>query len=104
MKPRWSPDGKQIVFYSDKGFIYLIRNVDSVTSTTPFLVWDGINPSFMPDGDQIMFNDEYEDVLSIFVIDTVTTGAEPQLVSDGSYSNMQVLSHDGRQACVLCFC
>lgn len=97
MKPRWSPDGKQIVFYSDKGFVYLIRDIDNIKSSNPFLVSGGVNPSFMPEGDQILYNDEFEDVLSIFVIDTASSGAEPQLLSDGSYSNMQVLSHDGNK-------
>lgn len=93
MKPRWSPDGKQIVFYSDKGFIYLIRDINNIPSTGPYLVWNGVNPSFMPEGDQILFNSEFEEVPSIFTIDTATTGAEPELISDGSYSNMQVLFH-----------
>ncbi|MEO6695328.1 MAG: hypothetical protein ABIY50_09465 [Ignavibacteria bacterium] len=95
MKPRWSPDGKQLVFYSDKGLIYLIRNAESSTPITPFYLWSGYNPFFLPDGDQIMFNGEYEQVLSIFVIDTAQYGTEPSLVSGGGYSNMQVLSKDG---------
>ncbi|MDZ4711557.1 MAG: hypothetical protein SGI89_04445 [bacterium] len=94
MKPRWSPDGKQIVFYSDRGFVYLIRDAGLDKKET-FLVWGGINPTFMPGGEQILFNNEYEDVLSIFVIDTTAYGVEPQLISDGSYSNMQVLSTGG---------
>lgn len=95
MKPRWSPDGKQIVFYSDKGLVYLIRDINKIPAAEPFYLWSGYNPTFMPDGDQIMFNGEYEDVLSIFIIDTAQFGAEPQLISDGGYSNMQVLSSEG---------
>ncbi len=96
MKPKWSPDGKQIVFYTNKGLVYLIRDIDS-TSSDPFYVWSGYNPSFMPGGDEIMFNSEYDDVLSIFAIDTAKYETEPQLISDGGYSNMQVLSHDGNK-------
>jgi len=94
MKPKWSPDGMQIVFYSDRGLIYLIKNIDSVKPKEPTYVGVGYNPSFMSDGSEIMFNNEYEDVLSIFAIDTAK-GSEAQLVSNGGYSNMQVLSHSG---------
>jgi Tol biopolymer transport system component len=96
MKPKWSPDGKQIVFYSDKGSVYLIRNVDKAGSLPdPFYVWNGMNPAFMENGTQILFNSEEEDVLSVFVIDTAATQATPQLFSEGGYTNMQVLSKDG---------
>jgi len=97
MKPRWSPDGKQIVFYSDKGLVYLIRDIEKAPSSPPFYLWSGYNPCFMTSGDQIMFNGEYEDVLSIFIIDTAQFAAEPTLISDGGYSNMQVLSNDGNK-------
>ncbi|HMS64004.1 MAG TPA: hypothetical protein PKD83_01980 [Ignavibacteria bacterium] len=95
MKPKWSPDGKQIVFYTDNGFIYLIRDVQSAkNSTNPYYVWNGYNPTFMADGTQILFNSENEEVLSIFVMDTSSSPTPPQLFSDGGYSNMQVLSKD----------
>lgn len=97
MKPRWSPDGKQITFYSDKGFVYLIRDVNKPDLNYTFLVWNGYNPSFLPDGSQIIFNSEFSDVLSVFVIDTAGQGAEAQLVTDGGYSNMQVLSKSGNK-------
>jgi len=97
MKPKWSPDGKQIVFYSDKGLVYLIRNFEQAPETPPFYLWSGYNPSFIPSGEQVMFNGEYDDVLSIFIIDTAQFGAEPSLLSDGGYSNMQVLSNDGNK-------
>ncbi|MEP7147161.1 MAG: hypothetical protein ABI792_09150 [bacterium] len=95
MKPKFSPDGKQVVFYSDKGLIYLIRDVNATAPIKPFYLWSGYYPTFMPDGEQIMFNNEFQDVLSIFAIDTSSFGAEPELISDGSYSNMQVLSSSG---------
>ena len=94
MRPKWSPDGKQIVFYTDKGMVYLIRNVDNAPAAEPYYLWNGYYPSFMPSGDEIIFNNEVDDVLSILVIDTLA-GAEPQQLSDGSYSNMQALTPDG---------
>jgi Tol biopolymer transport system component len=95
MRPRWSPDGKQLVFYTDRGYIYLIRDVYSTVKRDPFYLWNGTYPSFMPEGDQVVYNDEYEDILSIMIIDTMQYGAEPQLLSDGGYCNMQMISADG---------
>lgn len=94
MRPKWSPDGKQIVFYTDKGLIYLVRDASRTMVTDPFYLWSGYYPSFTPDG-QVMFNNENEGVLSIFTIDTAAFNAEPEMLSDGSYSNMQVLSSSG---------
>ncbi|MDQ3020491.1 MAG: hypothetical protein M3R36_07975 [Bacteroidota bacterium] len=97
MKPRWSADGRQIVFYTDAGFNYLIRDIDlASTSKDPYFIGGGYNPSFLPDGSQIMFNDDYEEVLSIFIIDTAK-GSIPNVISDGSYSNMQTISSAGNK-------
>jgi TolB protein len=91
MKPKWSPDGKQIVFYSDKGRVYLIRDIDKAPAAEPYYLWNGYYPSFLPSGEEVIFNNEVDDVLSILVIDTLA-GSEPQIVSDGGYSNMQALT------------
>ncbi len=96
MKPQWSPDGKQIVFYSDRGYVYLIRDHESPKAAQPFFLWTGYYPSFLQ-GDQIMFNNEVDEVLSIMVIDTSSFGSEAQLLSDGGYSNMQTVSGDGNK-------
>lgn len=95
MRPKWSPDGKQITFYTDRGYVYLIRDAEKPDLNRTFLVWGGYYPVFNHDGTMIVFNSEFEEVLSVFVIDTVSFNAEPQLLTDGSYSNMQVLTQDG---------
>lgn len=97
MHPQWSPDGKQLSFYTDRGYIYLMRDINSTKPTNLFYLYNGTYPVFMPAGDQVVYNDEYEDVLSIMVIDTNQYGAEPQLLSDGGYSNMYVISADGNK-------
>lgn len=97
MRPKWSPDGKQITFYTDRGYVYLIRDSEKPNLNHTFLVWGGYYPSFNIDGTEIIFNSEFEDILSVFSIDTASFGAEPQLWTDGSYSNMQILSQDGKK-------
>lgn len=97
MKPNWSPDGKQIVFYTAAGQNFLIRNVDSANEIKdPYFIGNGYNPDFLPTGYEIIYNDDYDGILSIFIIDT-TTGSEPAVISDGRYSNMQSVSDDGDQ-------
>lgn len=97
MHPQWSPDGKQLVFYTDRGYIYLLRDINSTSPTNLFYLYNGTYPTFMPSGDQVIYNDEVDEVLSIMVIDTAQYGAEPQMISDGGYSNMFVLSEDGNK-------
>jgi Tol biopolymer transport system component len=95
VNPKFSPDGKQIVFSSKPGHIYLIRNIDDIASNPPYYLWRGYYPVFSPDGNQVIFNNEYERILSIMIIDT--NGAEAGLITDGSYSNMYRLSPDGNK-------
>lgn len=97
MKPKWSPDGDQIVFYTDADAVYLIRNLNKPDSVSkPVYVCGGTNPCFVSDGDEIMYNDEFDGVLSIFIIDT-TRGSVGDVISDGRYSNMQTISSDGNK-------
>ena len=43
MKPKWSADGKQIVFYSDRGYIYLLRNAGTADKkTASFLLMERV--------------------------------------------------------------
>lgn len=94
MRPEWSPDGKQIVFYTDRGRVYLIRDIAKAANTDPYYLWNGYYPSFLPGGEEVIFNNEVDEVLSILVIDTLA-GSEPQQVSEAGYSNMQDLTPEG---------
>lgn len=95
MHPQWSPDGKQLVFYTDRGYIYLLRDINSTKANNLYYLYNGTYPTFMPTGDEVVYNDEVDDVLSIMVIDTAEYGAVPQMLSDGGYSNMHVISAEG---------
>lgn len=92
--PEFSSDGKQIVFSTARGLIYLIRSIDKAAETEPYYLWNGYSPLFTPNGDYVIFENEFDGVLSVMIIDTAA-GAEAELVSDGGYSNMPDMTPDG---------
>ena len=89
--PKWSPDGKSIVFQTDNEELYLIKNVDS-TEFDPFYLYKGSNPIFTHDGQNIIFNSEYKGYLSIYYMQP--DDIEPSTFELDGYSNQQVLSKD----------
>jgi Tol biopolymer transport system component len=93
MYPKWSPDGKQIVFNTDDNSIYIIK--DANLASDPVFLFNGNNPVFTSEGNEIVFNSEYQGVLSIYVMDIEET--EPVLISHGNYSNQQVISPAGNK-------
>jgi len=90
--PKFSPDGRSVIFYTELEKIYYIADIDSAKNNPPKYIYPGISPTFAPSGDYIIFNAELDCPLSIFVIGL--DEVEPVMVSTGSYSNQQVLSRD----------
>jgi Tol biopolymer transport system component len=91
--PRFSPNGRSIVFYTDKEDIYYIRDYDSVDTYPLKYIFSGIYPMFSPGEEYIVFDSEFEGALSIYYIEI--DGLDPDIISSGSYSNQQVFSGDG---------
>ena len=91
--PKFSPDGKSLVFNTDGIRVYYIENIDDTAKNTPVYIFDGNHPSFSPDGSFIIFNSEFEGYLSIYALGI--NEKEPINLSPGSYSNQQVMSDDG---------
>ena len=98
--PRWSPDGKNIVFQTDDFRIFFIKGVDTDNPEEPYFVFGGSNPSFTGIGDEIMFNNDHEGFYSIYIMEPTDT--EAYLVSDLGYSNQQLLSDDGSDLVFSC--
>jgi Tol biopolymer transport system component len=93
MYPKWSSDGKQIVFQTDDNRIFLIREIPESGTVEPYFVFGGTNPSFVMDDELIMFNSDHEFANTIYVM--APNESEAELVATGNYSNQQVLSRDG---------
>jgi Tol biopolymer transport system component len=91
--PKFSPDGKSVVFNTDQARVYYIADIDEIDSMPAKYIFDGTTPAFSPDGSFIIFNSEYEGYLSIYALSLEET--EPFRLSSGSYSNQQVWTSDG---------
>lgn len=91
--PRWSSDGKQIVFQTDDNRIFLIREIPESGTVEPYFVFGGTNPSFVMDDELIMFNSDHQFANTIYVM--APADSEAEIVATENYSNQQVLSKDG---------
>jgi Tol biopolymer transport system component len=89
--PKWSPDGKSIVFQTDGEQMYVIKNIDS-TEGEPYYLFAGSNPEYSNDGQFIIFNSDYQGYLTIYFMEL--TDIEPQSFELNGYANQQVLSKD----------
>jgi Tol biopolymer transport system component len=93
-KPRWSPDGKQLVFdvsFSGGSRTLFVVNADGTGTHT--LGVRGSNPDWSPDGRQIAFSDQIDRVA---VIDVRGRGF-PELTKIGCGDDTPAWSPDGKQ-------
>jgi Tol biopolymer transport system component len=91
--PKFSPDGKSLVFNTDGTRVYYIENIDDTGKITPVYLYEGFHPTFSPDGSFVIFNSEFEGYLSIYALGIKEI--DPISLSSGSYSNQQVMTSDG---------
>lgn len=84
--PRWSPDGKQIVFVSERdgnAEIYMMhRDGSGVTRLTENQAWD-VSPAWSPDGKKIVFSSNREGGNNLYILDTQTQSMER--LTDGQH-------------------
>lgn len=96
--PRFSPDGKKIVFCATNivsDFIYMIDLEDSSTYTFPKFVDGGTDPVFSPDGRYLMYRSEKMDNNAVYILDIQSDDSFP--ISDGSLSTHAEFSPDGNK-------
>ncbi len=96
--PRFSPDGKKIVFCATNiisDFIYMIDLEDTSTFTFPKFVDGGTDPVFSPDGKYLLYRSEKNDNNAVYVLDIVSDESYP--ISDGSLSTHAEFSPDGNK-------
>lgn len=92
LRPKLSPDGKELVFQTDDLRIFYIEDITS-SNPEPYFVFGGSNPSFTADGKEIIFNSDHEFISSIYVM--APTAPDADLLALDGYCNQQELSQDG---------
>jgi Tol biopolymer transport system component len=98
-RPRFSPDGSQIVFERRGDGIYLIP---SLGGTERLLVKGGARPAWSPDGKSIAYTTGYQgtrETFGLFIV-PATAGAPRKLTTDLATYCCPVWSPDGKQLLV----
>jgi TolB protein len=94
--PRFSPDGKKIVFNATNrisDYLYMVDLNDTATFSFPTFVDGGIDPIFSSDGTMLMYRSEKDEYNAIYIMDM--DSGESYAVSDGSLATHGEFSHDG---------
>lgn len=94
--PRFSPDGKKIIFVAKtelSDFLYMVNLEDSSTFGSPVFIDGGSDPVFSPDGNYLMYRSEKGEDNAIYITDLASS--ESYSVSDGSLSMFAKFSPDG---------
>jgi tricorn protease len=92
--PAWSPDGKSIAYFSDRGGEYQLYIADQEGKGTPREIkingaGSYAEPKWSPDSKKISFSDNSR---SIFVVD-VASGELAKVSSDVMYGPVRILNH-----------
>jgi Tol biopolymer transport system component/DNA-binding winged helix-turn-helix (wHTH) protein len=96
-RPVWSPDGRTIVFSSNRDGKYEIYLMDADGSNVRRLtnnLADDVNPNWSPDGRRILFDSERDGNREIYVMDA-DGGNQVRLTRNNSIDSTATFSPDG---------
>ena len=98
ISPRFSPDGRKIVFTGTNvisDFIYMIDLDDTSSFRLPKFIDGGTDPQFSSDGNYLIYHSEKNNDNNVYIMDLETDSS--MAVSDGSLSTHAKFSPDGKK-------